>query len=204
MDKPRHKIHDTDSKMFLKPMLKEACQKHKVSDDVQAKLIENGVKQFSTFSDGSVIPTGFYKTVDQYVEKHRHDKSSDRSPAKNTKEQLLAEMGRHAKAGNMTAYRECRAKYTESLMGKLPWKPIMSFLHCAPVTVASQLNVAKEQGSGIHTSMVTQAKIMRLIAAILSQGTNSARADQQVPEIRWALLLWNYWRMRKKPSAVKL
>jgi hypothetical protein len=113
MNKPRYKIHDTDSEMFLKPMLKGACIKHQVSEGVQEKLVADGVKQFAIFSDGSIIPTGFYKTVDQYVEKHRHDKSLNRSPAKSTKEQLLAEMGRHARAGNMSAYRECRKQYSE-------------------------------------------------------------------------------------------
>ncbi len=113
MKEHKYRIHDTDSEMLLNPMLKEACRKHKVSEGVQEKLVSDGVKQFAIFSDGSIIPTGGYQSVDQYVEKHRHDKSSDRSPAKSTKEQLLTEMGRHARAGNRSAYKECRKQYSE-------------------------------------------------------------------------------------------
>ena len=113
MDEQKYKIHDTDSKMLLKPILKEACRKHQVPETIHEKLIADGVKLFSIFSDGSVIPTRGYQSVDQYVEQHRHDVLPEGSPVKSTKEQLLQEMGRHARAGNMSAYRECRKQYSE-------------------------------------------------------------------------------------------
>ena len=114
MGNSRHQIHDTDSKMILKPILKEACQKHQVPEGVQAQLIADGIKQFSVFSDGAVIPTGLkYRTVDQFVEQHKRDKPSGVSLTKRTKDVLLEEMARHGRAGNMSAYKECRKKYSE-------------------------------------------------------------------------------------------
>ena len=113
MDKPRYKIHNTDSEMSLKPMLKEACKKHQVSEGVQAKLIADGVKLFSIFSDGSVVPTAGYKTVDDFVQQYRHEKPPQGSSGKTSKQALLEEMTRHSRAGNMSAYRECRKQYSE-------------------------------------------------------------------------------------------
>ena len=113
MKEPVYKIHDTDSNMLLKPIIEEACRKHQVAEDVQGKLIAEGIKQFSIFSDGSVMPTGFYKTVDQFIEKHKSDKPPQSSSTKSSKELLLDEMARHARAGNMSAYRECRKRYSD-------------------------------------------------------------------------------------------
>lgn len=58
------------------------------------------------------MPTGFYKTVDQFIEQHRHDKPLRESSVKSTKEVLLTKMAAHAKANNMSAYRECRKQYS--------------------------------------------------------------------------------------------
>ena len=64
---------------------------------------------------------------------------------------------------------------------------MMSFLHCVLACAVSQLNAVKEQAVGTPTSMATQARIMRLIAENLSQGTNSVKADQQAAGIKYQL-----------------
>jgi hypothetical protein len=84
-----------------------------------------------------------------------------------------------------------------------PWKLMMTYLPCAPAIVGSQLKDAKGLGAGTPTSMVTQTKIMRLIAAILSQGTNSVKADRQAAGIKFQSPQWNYWRMRNRDWAEK-
>lgn len=114
MSTTKYKIHNHDSEMTLKPMLKEACLKHNVSEGAQVELIANGVKQFSIYSDGSVMPTGFFNSVDQYVEHHKHDRPPTASPSPEiTKEQMLVEMARYARTGNVPLYRKCRKQYSE-------------------------------------------------------------------------------------------
>lgn len=113
LDKPKYKIHETDSNMLLKPILREACQKHKIPEDVQAQLIVEGIKQFSIFSDGSVMPTGRYNSVEQFIEKQQHNKPQASSPAKSTKDLLLEKLASHATDGNMSAYRACRKQYSD-------------------------------------------------------------------------------------------
>ncbi len=113
MNTPKHEIHKSDSEMTLKPMLKEACLKHNVPDNVQAEIIKNGVKHFSVYSDGSIMPKGFYQTVDEYVEQNRKTVPQIESPGKSTKEELLVEMARYARTGNVASYRKCRKQYSE-------------------------------------------------------------------------------------------
>jgi hypothetical protein len=114
MKEPKHTIHNNDSQMLLNPILKEACLKHKVPEVSQARIISDGVKQFSIYSDGSVMSTGFYKSVDQYVEQRRNDDQLESPLSKGTKDDLLVEMARYAITGNVSAYRNCRRKYSES------------------------------------------------------------------------------------------
>lgn len=109
----KHKIHNNDSKMLLKTLLKEACQKHQIAEEVHADLIENGVKKFSIYSDGSIMPTAGYQTVDDFVEQQKHVQRQETTPEKSTKEELLVEMARYARTANMSAYKECRKQYSE-------------------------------------------------------------------------------------------
>ena len=113
MNTPNHKIHESDSNMLLHSLFKRACQEHQVLEEVQSQLTADGVKLFSIFSDGSALPTAGYKTVDDFIQQHRHEKSPQSSSGKTTKQGLLEEMARHSRAGNMSAYRECRKQYSE-------------------------------------------------------------------------------------------
>ncbi len=113
MNKPAHKIHDGDSHMFLRPILTSACERHQVSDDIHAQLISEGVKQFSIFTDGAVMPTGIYGSVDHFIEKHKSDEPLEGSVVKSTKDGLLSKMAAHLKAGNKKEYAVCRKQYSE-------------------------------------------------------------------------------------------
>ncbi len=108
-----YNIHGADSKMILRPILIEACKTHQIPEGVQAGIIENGVKQFAILSDGTVMPTGLYGTVDQFIEKQKTELTSDGSSETSSKEALLIKMAAHAKANNMSAYKNCRKQYSE-------------------------------------------------------------------------------------------
>ena len=113
MNKPVHKIHDGDSHMFLRPILKSVCERHQVADDLQAQLIGEGLKQFSIFTDGTVMPTGSYANVDHFIQKHKHDKPQEGFSVANTKGGLLTKMAAHLKTGNKKEYAVCRKQYSE-------------------------------------------------------------------------------------------
>jgi hypothetical protein len=108
-----YNIHGADSKMILRPILREACKTHQIPEGVQKKLIENGVKQFAILSDGTVMPTGLYGTVDQFVQKQKTELTSDGSSETSSKEAMLVKMAAHARANNSSAYRKCRKLYSE-------------------------------------------------------------------------------------------
>ncbi len=108
----KHGIHEADNKMLLQALLKSTCQEHEVPEDTQSQIVTDGVKYFTIISDGSVLPKAGYRTVEEYVQQHRHDKQQESSSGKTTKETLLEEMDRHSRAGNISAYKICRQKYS--------------------------------------------------------------------------------------------
>ena len=113
MSTAKHKIHESDSNMLLRSLFKKACQEHQIPEEVQPQLTIDGIKLFSIFSDGSVVPTAGYKTVDNFIQQNKHGKQPQSSSGKTTKQALLEEMSRHSRAGNMSAYRACRKQYSE-------------------------------------------------------------------------------------------
>ncbi len=115
--KDSQKIHESDSNIFLSHMLMGACRNNEIPQEHRTALIDDGLKQFQIFADGSVMPTGMYSSVDHCVSSRKAKGFKEISSTKLTKkESLLKKLAEYSSAGNMAAFKKCRKQYSEEVV----------------------------------------------------------------------------------------
>ncbi len=99
-------IHPHDAAMFIRPMLKDACDKHNIPEDSRKSLFENALDKFHLYSDGSVSQkTG--GSIDTFVTSYVKNHSMKKAQAMPDEELRFNKLVELAGEGDMAAYRKC-------------------------------------------------------------------------------------------------
>lgn len=108
------KMHKNDIALFVTSDIIHACEANGIPKEATDELIREAVKQFSINADGSVIPTGGYSSIDDFVTANRDRKPSEDSTAPTMKDRLFTKMCKYAEQGDVKAYKACRLEYMKA------------------------------------------------------------------------------------------